>query len=157
MARSTAVALRLADRGRGRGDGLVGKCGPAALAARFGKLRLLGVGGDLPEARLDALGEREGLGISLQLADGVGTTDGVGLPEQVVGQTDVGVGVRAADLRQGRASALADLVRRDAEQAGDVLIALSTLAEKLQQRPLVPLQRHRGSLCKRRDGRAGAR
>ena len=73
----------------GGGLARVRQGGAAALAARLGKVRLLGLRGDLPQARLDPLGQFEGVGVALQVADRIGTADRIGLAEQVVGQRHV--------------------------------------------------------------------
>jgi hypothetical protein len=86
------------------------------------------------------------------VAGDVGAADRVGLAQEVVGEADLGVGVGAADLLQGAASACPDLVGAEAEQRGDVVVALAALEQQLKHRPLVAGEWHGpGSLRTIRD------
>ena len=118
-----------------RGSGISGSC-----ALRSEQSQVL----DQP------LGEGVRLGIALEVADGVGAADRVGLAEQVVAEADLGVRVGAADLGQRRTRPDAHLVGRDAEQGADVLVALPSLEQQLKHRALFIRDRHeRGSLGQR--------
>ena len=81
------------------------------------------------------------------MADGIGSADGVGLAQQVVAEADLCIGVAAADLGQRRPRARAHLIRRNAEQGADVLVALPSLEQQLKHRALFIRDRHeRGSV-----------
>jgi hypothetical protein len=84
------------------------------------------------------------------MADGVGSTDGVGLAQQVIAEADLRIRVGAADLGQRRTRADAHLIWRNAEQGADVLVGLSSLEQQLKHRALFIRDRHeRGSLGQR--------
>ena len=76
------------------------------------------------------------------MADGVGAADRVSLAEEVVGEPDLAIGVRAAELLERRACAFADVVAGAAQKAGDVLVALPALQQELQHRALVLSKGH---------------
>ena len=78
-----------------------------------------------------------------QVPGGVRAPDRIGLTEQVVGQSDVAIGIRAGELGERAASPLADLVLVDPEQLREVGVALAPLEEQLERRLLVGSERHR--------------
>ena len=144
---SPRVASRLLGGRRSRGLGRSGAGGrrrrrgrlgaPAASRRRY--LRQLGAGRDQAKLGDQARGEVVGAGVVLELADGVGTADRVGLAQQVVGQARIGRG--AADLAERAAGPHPDLVAGDPEQPADVVVALPA-EQELKHRPLFVAERH---------------
>jgi hypothetical protein len=82
------------------------------------------------------------LGALAQVADGVRAADRIGLAEQVVGERDRAVGVRAGKLGQRGAGAGAHLALLDAQHRRQLRIALSPLEQQLEHRGLVGRQGH---------------
>ena len=81
------------------------------------------------------------------MSDRVGAADRIGLAEEVVAETDLGVGISATDLAQRGAGSGAHFVRSDAEEGADVVIALPPFQEELEHRALFIGERHgRGSV-----------
>ena len=78
-----------------------------------------------------------------EVADGVGASDRVRLPDQVVGEPDVAVGVGAAELLERRARPLAHLRLVDAHHPRQVGVGLAALEQQLQGRVLIWGERHR--------------
>jgi hypothetical protein len=63
-----------------------------------------------PQLRDQALRQGVGLGVALQVADGVRTADRIGLAQQVVADRHLRIGVGAADLAQRRTGARSHLL-----------------------------------------------
>jgi hypothetical protein len=125
----------------GRGGRGRGRRRPAP-AASFWNLGELCPGSEQAQVLDQPLGEGIVLGVALQMTDGVGATDRIGLAQQVVAQADLGVGVGAADVTQGGAGSRAHLVGGDPKQGPDVLVALPPFEQKLEHRALFIRERH---------------
>ena len=149
--RALRYRWRLGGRRGRRGSRGRGRRGSPAPAARLRDLRDLRLRGEQSQVLRQALGKSIRLGIALQVPNGIGAPDRIGLPQQIVAEADLGVRVRAADLGQRRARPRAHLIRRDAQQGADVVIALPPFEQQLKHRALFVRDRHeRGSLGQRR-------
>jgi hypothetical protein len=146
----TMAWVRLSRRGgcRGRGRGR----GGAAAAPRLRDLGKIRLWSEQPEVLDESLGQGVRLRVALEMPDGVGTADRIGLSQEVVAQPDLGVRVGATYLRQRGARSRSHLVGGDAQQRADVVVALPPFEQQLQHRALFIRDRHeRGSLGQRRE------
>jgi hypothetical protein len=80
--------------------------------------------------------------VVLEVANGVRSTNGIRLSEQVVGKADVAVGIGPTQLRERGAGAGAHLGFADAEETGEVAVALPALQQELEHGLLIGRQSH---------------
>ncbi len=125
--------------GRG-GDRRLGGCRAAAPAGGW-DLGQIGLRREQAQLGDEALGEGVGVRVALEVTNGVGAADRVGLPKQVVAQRYLGIGIGAAHVAQRGACPGADLVGRNPQQGADVVVSLASLQQQLEHGSLFVGQR----------------